>query len=587
LADADNPGSDGNLGGPRGSGGLTRAVRMVGTRAAVWLTVGSAGGLLIAATDFVFALIIVALLRGLGLASAQIQEQGGPLALPPLSPLALALLLLLAGLIRAATASLVIHAAAIGNQLLSNRLKLLAIHELAEGRSSFLSISRIHSLFGEIIPKASLFTRYFGLTISSLIQTLALGAAMVYVAPRDAIIALVSLLVVGLITTRMFRRVTELARSVPRDHEAMTRGITRVTRNFLLLRALRTLDVERAALNRHLFSYSDAAMRSSVVGATAASLPQLLGTLILIGVILAQLYAPRYSGTAFIQFLFLFLRLTQGLALVAQQGGTVSGLQPQFDEAARFFDSFSEADIAAALAHDDAGAVREHAAEPLHRERSEPTPPPIAVEGLQYRYAADDRDVFAQPLSLHVAAGEQLAVLGRSGSGKSTLLALLLGVIRPSAGRILVGDSGPDAYGERNADAVAYVGADPYLIGGTVRENLLYGNRARVSEEELHRALGDVQLDDWVARAPRGLDTLISETGEGLSTGQKQRLALARALLRRPSLLILDEISANLDMETERGIRALILTFRGRCTTVVVTHREGLVEGIADRVHLD
>jgi ABC-type multidrug transport system fused ATPase/permease subunit len=560
-------------------------LRMVGGRAAVWLALGSSGGLFIAATDFVFALVIVALLRALGLSSPELAGQGGALTLPPLRPTSLALLLLVAGLVRAAIAALIMHAAAVGNQLLSNRLKLLAIHELAEGRSGFSAISRIHSLFGEIIPKAALFARYFGLTVSSLIQTLTLGAAMIYIAPRDAVLALAGLLVVGLVTTRRFRRVKALSRSLPHDHEAMTRGITRMTRNFLLLRALRTLDVERASLNRHLFSYSTAAMRSSTVGALAASLPQLLGTIILIGVILAQLYSPRYSGVAFIQFLFLFLRLTQGLAAVAQQGGTMSGLLPQVDEAARFFGSFSDAEVAAALAHGSATAARPQAAEPLHREQ--PEPPALAVEGLQFRYAHDDRDVFAQPVSLHVAAGEQLAVLGRSGSGKSTLLALLLGVIRPTAGRILVAGRSPDDYCERNADAVAYVGADPYLIGGTVRENLLYGNRAPVGDDDLSRALGDVQLSDWVARAPRGLDTLISETGEGLSTGQKQRLALARALLRRPSLLILDEISANLDMETERGIRALILTFRGRCTTVIVTHREGLVEGIADRVRLD
>jgi ABC-type multidrug transport system fused ATPase/permease subunit len=570
-----------------GAGGVRGAVRMVGGRAAVWLALGSIGGLLIAATDFVFALVVVALLRGLGLSSPALEGQGGPLALPSLSPTALALVLLVAGLLRAVTAALVTHAAAVGNQLLSNRLKLLAIHELAEGRSSFLAISRIHSLFGEIIPKAALFTRYFGLTVSSLIQTLALGLAMIYMAPRDALLALSGLLVVGLVTTRLFRRVKALSRTIPADHEAMNRGITRVTRNFLLLRALRTLDLERASLERHLFSYSNAALRSSTVGALAASLPQLLGTIILIALILAQLYTPRYSGAAFIQFLFLFLRLTQGLAAVAQQGGTMSGLLPQVDEAVRFFGSFSDADVAAALAHDKATPVRPHAPEPLHRDRAEPVPPPIAVEELQFRYGADDREVFARPVSLRVGAGEQLAVLGRSGSGKSTLLALLLGVIRPSAGRILVGERAPDDYCERNADAVAYVGADPYLIGGTVRENLLYGNRGAVGEADLARALADVQLSDWVERAPRGLDTLISETGEGLSTGQKQRLALARALLRRPSLLILDEISANLDMETEQGIRALILTFRGRCTTVIVTHRAGLVEGIADRVRLD
>lgn len=187
-------------------------------------------------------------------------------------------------------------------------------------------------------------------------------------------------------------------------------------------------------------------------------------------------------------------------------------------------------------------------------------------------------------LSLTVSAGEVLAVMGPSGSGKSTLLYLLLGLMRPDRGAILV-DGVPleelDEDGWRRE--VALVPQRPYLFGGTVADNLRLA-RPDASAAQMRSALLDAQLGDFIARQPRGLDTPVGDRGERLSGGQAQRLALARALLRPATLMLLDEPTVHLDPATgARVLASLRRRARGRATVVLVTHREADA-AFADRV---
>jgi ABC-type multidrug transport system fused ATPase/permease subunit len=189
-------------------------------------------------------------------------------------------------------------------------------------------------------------------------------------------------------------------------------------------------------------------------------------------------------------------------------------------------------------------------------------------------------------LNVEVEAGSQLAIVGPSGSGKSTLLALVLGVLRPTEGEIIVDGVSPAQFCESPDARIAYVGAESFLIDGTVRENLLYGRSEAFTDSEMIAALQAAQLENWYLETKDPLNYLISENGEALSTGQKQRLSLARALLSKPSLLILDEISANLDVKTEAEVALTVAGLTGICTTLIVSHREGIVKHVTNRLVL-
>lgn len=186
-------------------------------------------------------------------------------------------------------------------------------------------------------------------------------------------------------------------------------------------------------------------------------------------------------------------------------------------------------------------------------------------------------------LSLHVQAGETLAVVGPSGSGKSTLMSLILGFDRPASGRILLDGRDMNEFDLRSYRRfVGVVSQDTLLFPGTLRENVLYGSR-NGSEEQVLLALERANAMEFIETLPDGLETRIGDRGARLSGGQKQRIAIARALLRDPRVLILDEATSALDVASEAQVQTALHHLRHGRTTFIVAHRLSTIRD-ADRV---
>ncbi len=206
----------------------------------------------------------------------------------------------------------------------------------------------------------------------------------------------------------------------------------------------------------------------------------------------------------------------------------------------------------------------------------------LTIDGLCVTYPGRSEPALAD-VSLTVTAGETLALVGPSGCGKSTLLGVLLGLLTPDSGSIRLGHVelaglDPDAWRAR----LAWVPQRPHLFHASIADNVRVGRR-EASEEEVWAALVDAGLADVVADLPAGPDTILSDRGAGLSAGERQRLALARAFLRDAPLLLLDEPTAGLDGHTEQAlVQSIRRLARGR-TVVLVAHRPALV-AMADRV---
>jgi ATP-binding cassette subfamily B protein len=208
---------------------------------------------------------------------------------------------------------------------------------------------------------------------------------------------------------------------------------------------------------------------------------------------------------------------------------------------------------------------------------------PLSVELDTVSFAYPDDELVLREVSAQLAAGSVLGVLGRTGSGKTTLTRLLLRLYDPNGGTVRLG--GVDLRHVPNADLrarVAIVTQDIQLFSATVRDNMTFFDTS-ISDARVMAALDTLGMGDWVRALPAGLDTLLASGGAGLSAGQAQLLAFARAFLRDPGLIILDEASSRLDPATERRLeRAVDRLLEGR-TAVIIAHRLATVQR-ADRI---
>lgn len=209
-------------------------------------------------------------------------------------------------------------------------------------------------------------------------------------------------------------------------------------------------------------------------------------------------------------------------------------------------------------------------------------PPTIELDDLSYIYPGRAQPALSH-LSLSFPAGTCTAVVGRSGSGKSTLLNLLLGAVAPSSGVIRANNVPLGAVSlEAWREHIALVPQHPYLFRGTVRDNIRLACPGAADTEVLHAAELAGCLP-FIVSLPDGLDTVIGEQGDGLSAGQRQRLAIARAFLKRAPLLLLDEPTSALDPESEVQLRQALSRLMQDRTVLVVAHRFNTVQA-AQRV---
>jgi len=207
------------------------------------------------------------------------------------------------------------------------------------------------------------------------------------------------------------------------------------------------------------------------------------------------------------------------------------------------------------------------------------------IEFRDVSFAYDPANPVLEDVSFHVRPGEKTAVVGPSGVGKTTLLSLLMRFYKPSQGEVYFDGKPASDYDVRSLrQRIGYVAQSPILLSGTMMENLRYGN-PDATDEQVMRACRVAGIHDFIAGLPEGYESEVGEKGVNLSEGQKQRLAIARALVKDPDILILDEPTASLDSLTEKSIfEALPRETRGK-TLFVVAHRLSTVVD-ADRILL-
>ena len=199
------------------------------------------------------------------------------------------------------------------------------------------------------------------------------------------------------------------------------------------------------------------------------------------------------------------------------------------------------------------------------------------IDNLNFHYPNTKR-ASLKSINLKIDINKTVGIIGESGAGKSTLVDIILGLLTPSNGKVLV--DGVDI--EENIKSwqkqIGYVPQNIYLLDDTIKKNIALGiKEEEIDKNRLSFAIKSAQLELFVDQLPDGIDTNVGEKGVKLSGGQRQRIGIARALYNKPNILILDEFTSSLDIETEEKVMKSISYIKGKITVIIISHRPSII----------
>jgi ATP-binding cassette, subfamily C, bacterial CydD len=475
-----------------------------------------------------------------------------------------------AAAVRAGAGYLAARLAVDGALAVERRLRVRLLDRLLAGAGSSLSsAARAAAVMDEVERVGAYAERYQPARVAATLVPLVLLAAVFPLSwPVGVLLVLcaplppVNLSIVGMGTAAVARRHGEELRHLSGYFLDRLRGLA----------TLRALGAERAELERVQAASARLAESSMAVLRVAFVSAAVLEAIVTVAVAVVAIYIGlTLLGYVHVPGLPSEMSLRTGLFLLMV---TPLYFQPVRTLAATYHeraDALAAIDALRPLLDADATATARGA-------RSLLRPPAVEVAAVSVAFAGRELPAL-DDVSLAVAPGELIGVTGASGAGKSTLLRVLAGELEPLAGRVLLEGGQP---GSVPWSAIGWLGQRPYLFPGTLAHNIALGRPEAHELQVLHAALA-AGLGDVLARLPAGLDTLVGEGGWGLSGGEAHRVALARMLLKRAPLLLLDEPTAHLDAAGESGIIAVIRGLARNATTVVASHSPALLAA-CDRV---
>ena len=410
--------------------------------------------------------------------------------------------------------------------------------------------------------------------VTGLIQLFVMGtmalcymAFLFYMAPKLTLAALAFLGIAGAAIRLLRRPIERLAQQMRSDARRVAGTVHETLSSLHLLKQVGRADEAVARFDDASRSYLTAQAKQRRALDAIPPISELCGAVVVLAILWLGTTVLPIRGADRIQlfpYLFIFYRFLPRFLAIPSARASLS------------------AHLSAAPALDE--FFRDPAAEPPADGLAMPGTGPwrIAFEDVAFRHA--DGPPLLDGLSLVLEPGRTTALVGRSGAGKSTVVDLLLGLRRPDAGRILVGDADlRSLHGETWRRHVGVVPQDPRLFDWTVRDNLRLV--APEASEDRMRAALDTAHAGFVARLPEGLDTRLGDRGARLSGGERQRICIARALLQEPALLVFDEPTSHLDADAERAVAVGVARAAKGRTTLLIAHRLSTVRA-ADRIVL-
>lgn len=434
------------------------------------------------------------------------------------------------------------------------------------GKERFHSGDVINRLEGDVSNVVGFLTE----TIPSTLSVLALFlGAFFYLFSMDALLAvlIIVMLPIFILVSKVYiKQMRKLTRKV-RDSDSKVQSVLQETVQNRMI--IKTLESDSFMVGKLENTQSE--LRHNVVKRTIFSV---LSNLILnFGFALGYLIAFLWSAMRMYNNTLSFGGMTAFLQLVAKIQGPARSLTKLVPA---FVSVFTAAERLMELEENPL----EEQGDPIEMD----SPCGVRLDDVSYAYTDEDGDV-VKNLTFDFFPGSCTAILGETGAGKTTLVRMILALIKPRNGNAVI-------YNKEEEKPLSpllrcnfvYVPQGNTLLSGTIRENLRLG-RVEATEEDMNEALKQA-CADFVFSLPQGIDTICSESGGGLSEGQAQRIAIARALLRKGSIMLFDEATSALDPDTERQLLKNILEKRDK-TIIFITHRPAVVDYCDQTLHIE
>ncbi|MBX9837914.1 ATP-binding cassette domain-containing protein [Silvanigrella sp.] len=564
---------------------LKNSLNLLGRRGVKYLCIAIIAAMGIALVELCISFIIQLLLTSFGFFDNKFKFFG--YELPKLSIYFVSSALVIVAIIRFSVQLTTTQTAAFLRDYVLLRLKKNSLYRiLYEDDVHEKSSSNINFKLSEVFSKSSEFVLNFTHFIFMFVQSTFLFLMLFIIAWKEAIVATTGIAIIGLAIIYINKNVSRFAKQVPLQQKKLNEGIEKIARNYLFIKLMKKREDEFNSFCDSLKEYSSKSVSANFYSNLSAQTGPFLGIFLLVIIIIISNNIWHTSSVVLLSFIYLLARFVQGLSILTGYFGNSNIFFPQYKLSLESISNsdFKKINKESHLKITFFGPYKD----PLDTNKekkidsvilSKIESPEIILQNVTFSYPKSTP--LFKNINITINKGSQVGLIGSSGTGKSTILMLMTGILQPNSGKIQIDGVPAWEYISKKEARIGYVGPEPYLIKGDLKENLCYGLSRQVNEEEIMETLKLVSLQDFVLE--KGLSYKIGENHTGLSAGQKQRVCLARAILNKPSLLILDEATANLDEKNESLIADALKNIKLSCTTIIVSHRYGIL-AFADEI---
>lgn len=424
----------------------------------------------------------------------------------------------------------------------------------------FLTSSDFLTLFSDRVNQSGVFLQYISLGLVSLCSVFLFFIFGIVYAPREMIFSLSLTIILMIPIKKMTYKIQNIGEALIIEWNQINENVLTSKRNLFFLSVYNLIDFNKKEIKSNLVNYEKHYVSYASVASLISSVPLFVGVSVLSVCTYLSIEYFHTDGVRVLAFFYIFLRLVQGLSELNSVMAALKLSHPSFSNVR---------DIIVQLKKDKTNFGTSLGVKEFNKDFKNAN---IMFEAISFSYP-NELPLY-ENLEININLGDVLIIKGASGSGKSTLLKLLLGLEQPTTGRVLINGTNVKDLNPEWRLHLGYVGPDPYLIKGSIRDNLHFGNFAvsNFTDDDYWNALSMAGLSLEFQLSKIDLDTVLSEISF-LSTGQKQRLAIARAFLRKPSFVIFDEATANLDLATEHQILENLKSLSSEIVTIIVTHK--------------